>query len=218
MRPFGELHLGDQLRLDPGWLFIGLRRFARKRWLLDDQRLHLCGEGGQRPLVESATGVACIDELALVIDADQDGAEVFAAVARGGEAADHDFLLAIRLDLHPGAAAGARLIKAVPQLGDDPLELLLLGRGKERLPFADDVVRVLDQVGIAHDVAQQALAVLERDLEKALTIVVDDVEDHVVQSAGLAAPVLPELERRLAMLVEHHHLAIDDCLLRVDES
>src|SRR2546421_5779840 len=134
MRPFGEFDFGAQLGFHRGWLFICLRRFAREGRLLDDQWLHPFGEGRQRPLVESTASVARIHEPAVVIDADQDGAEMLPAVARGREAADHDFLLAVRLDFHPGAAARARLVGLAPRLATIPPSLRCFAPANEAPP------------------------------------------------------------------------------------
>ena len=167
-----------------------MRWWAAERRRLDDERLHQPVELGERPLVEPAANVAGVDELVTLVDAHEEGAEMFPAVAWRGEAADNDLLLEDRLDLQPRAAADPRLVGAVEPLGHDALQPLLRGRLEEGGAFANDVLRILEQGGIAHDVAQQPLAILERHFEESLAVQVDDVEDDVLHRVLFSPAVL----------------------------
>ena len=157
---------------------------------LDDQRLHQFVELGEGLFVEPAAHVAGVHELAVLEDADDERAEIFPAVAWRGEAADDDLLLKDGFDLQPGAAAHSRLVGAVTQLGDDPLQVILLGRLEERLAFAEDVFGVLQQRGVDKQVAEKPLSVLERHFEEPLAVGIDDVEYDVLQGSLVPFPVL----------------------------
>src|ERR1700737_2870529 len=188
--PFGELSLGAQYRFDPGRFLVATRWCPAEGRLLDDQRLHQLVYLGERLLVEPAADVAGVDQLAVFVDADQECAEIFPAGPGLREAADDHLLLEMGFDLEPSAASDAWLIGAVAELGDDPFQAFLLRRLEEGHPLAEDVVRVLEDARIAHDVAQKALAVLERHFEQPLAVEVDDVENHVLHRVLFLAAVL----------------------------
>src|SRR5690349_8865609 len=80
---------------------------------------------------ESTPNAADIDELAIHILAEQQGAErVAAATLAGRVAAHHKLGGLVRLDLHPLRRADSRLVGAVQSLPDDPFETQL-----ERMPI-----------------------------------------------------------------------------------
>ena len=142
---------------------------------------------------------------------------------------DDDLLLAPDLQLQPRLAPPARLVRRAPELRDDPLELLLAGRGEERFAITLHVARVADEGMRSQAVLQQALALLERHVDERSPVEVEQVEDLVDDRRRLAllagsrrAPgpdarsVLEEAETRPARLVERHHLAVDDRLASLD--
>ena len=135
-----------------------------------------------------------VDELAVIVDADDQRAKVFPAAARLSKAADDDLLLTDGLDLEPGATSHARLVGAVTKFGDDAFQSFLLGCFEKGLAVAENMLRVLEQARIVDDVAQQALAVLERNAEEPLAVQVDDVEHDVLHGMRFFAPVLQQLK------------------------
>ena len=134
--------------------------------------------------------MAGVDELVVLVDADQECAKVFPAGAGSGKATNDDLLLQNGLDLEPGAATHPRQIGAVAKLCDDPFEPFLLCRLEKIRALAEDMVRVLEQPGVAHDVTEQSLAVFERHLEQALAVEIDDVEDDVLHRVRFFPAVL----------------------------
>ena len=137
---------------------------------------------------------------------------MLAAVAWCREASDHDLLLFDRLDLQPAAAAHAGKVGTLAQLGHDALQLIASSRRVESLSLADDVLGVTDQCRGSQHVLEQALSILEGNLEKALAVGVDHVEDHVLESYGLVGPVLKQLKGRAPLRVHGHDLAVQDRL------
>ncbi len=189
-RPLGELDLHDQFRFHPGRFLVGMRWRSAEGRFLDDERLHQLVELGERPFIETAADVAGVDELAVLVDADDKRAEIFPAGAGRGEAADDDLLLKDGLDLQPGTTANARLIGAVAQLGDDPLQALLFGRFEEGRAFSDNVLGIFQQRAVGKQVTEQPLSVFERHLEEPLAVGIDQIEHDVQQRPGVSLPVL----------------------------
>ena len=107
---------------------------------------------------------------------------------------------------------------AAPQLGDHPLEPLHLRRLEEGLALALHVGDVADPRVVLEHAAEQALAILERDVEQKPAVEVEQVERLVQETADarLAELGLEEREVRAAVLVDGHDLAVDDRLLRLD--
>ena len=66
---------------------------------LHDQRLQQLVDLGEGLFVEPTADVAGVDELAVLVDADDERAEILPAVAWRGEAADDHLLLKDGLDL-----------------------------------------------------------------------------------------------------------------------
>src|ERR1700736_2753181 len=104
--------------------------------------------------------MASVGKLAVRIDADQERAEIFPTGAGLREAPNDHFLLQVGLDLEPGGAPHSRLVGTVTEFGDDSFEAFLLRRFEEGVALTEDVVGVLHNARNAHDVAEQALAVL----------------------------------------------------------
>src|SRR4029077_5868154 len=92
---------------------------------------------------------------------------------------DNKLLFSPELDLEPGAGTPARLVDAVPSLGDDALQLLLPRSLQERLPISLDVGREMRHVARFEDAPEERLAILERHVQQRLAIQVEQVEDPV---------------------------------------
>src|SRR5207249_6022859 len=104
-RPFLERDFAYQFRLDPvdGGVRLGL---PLERAGAPDQRLQSGSQVGEAARVEAAAGVADVDEVLPLEDAEHERAKVLAAAARLGEPADHRLLSPMGLDLEPGVTAG----------------------------------------------------------------------------------------------------------------
>src|SRR5690242_2110960 len=106
-RPFREFDLSDQLRPDPVRSLVRLR-LRRKRTLRRFKRPEALHHALELAVVEAGAGVAGVDERVAFIHAQQEGAEVFAGVARLGPAADDELLLVDDLQLPPVGRSLAR--------------------------------------------------------------------------------------------------------------
>src|SRR5439155_27145298 len=85
-----------------------------------------------------------VDETAVaVVDADEESAQPHPGTLGIGEAADHDLLLEVALDLQPAACPPGG-IGHVPALGDDPFHSHAARVLEDLLALADDVVAVSD--------------------------------------------------------------------------
>src|SRR5206468_6404125 len=105
VRPFGELHLADELRLDPhdvALAHLGHLRDLFERRTRSLQRPELVEQLLDLLAVEAGADVARVDELAAAVIAEDEGAEARRAPSRSlREATDHELLLAVGLDLQP---------------------------------------------------------------------------------------------------------------------
>ena len=95
-----ELHFDHDFRLDPMRLLIGLRGLFKWR-CFSFQRLEAPRHVVQLLAGEASTGVTDVDEAVSVEVAEQQGANVLAAVARLGVAADHELFPEFDLELEP---------------------------------------------------------------------------------------------------------------------
>src|SRR5436190_23758217 len=115
--PFGELDLGDQLRLDPvrSARFRAERRIVKRTFLLC-QAGKLRTELRERRIVESCSDLSRVAEAAVrLIDAEQQCAEPMARAFGIGKTADHHFLATMTLGLLPRGTA-AHLVRKVRAL------------------------------------------------------------------------------------------------------
>ena len=134
---------------------------------------------------------------------------------------DDELLLRPDLDLQPVVRAASRLVPALPLLGHDALEPTRLGGREEAPPLPFDVAGEAYPGVIAEHAPEEALAVLERDLEERPPVEVQQVEGHVderrVGHARVAAdPLLQELERGRAVRIERDDLPVHDRRRRRD--
>jgi len=219
--PLGELDADDEPRLHP--------MDGRESWRFGEGRIIALQPPQAREQVVSGPGVQAAAHLAretqlavAIMHAEQEGAEVALRDAARLPAAHHELLLPPCLHLEPGVRAAARLVPAGAPLGHDALEALCLGGLEERLAITLDVARVAHQRVVPQALAQEPLALLERDVEQRAAVEVQEVEGlvhdrHVrVLPPPEAGPCLEQRERRAAGLVERDHLAVQDRLARLD--
>ncbi len=225
-RPAAELGADDELRADPGHAdevaapaaAIVLRRGGIERRIVDAERRERLEQHPAIRRREARPDLAAEPELAVLVDADDERAEVAGVARPGRPAADDELLLGPDLDLEPGVRAPARLVARALELGDDALELLRFGGGPEGLALTLDVGREADARMRPEHALEQALAVLERDVEQQPAIEVEQVERLVdeVRGALVAGPLLEQAEVGATGVVEGDDLAVDDRLLGVD--
>src|SRR5260370_2706707 len=125
-RPFHELELGDDLRLDE----VGgsRRRRAGLEWVLvGGDGLQLCVQVVERFVGEPGTDLSGVDELPLlVVVAHQERARISASLALAVEpAADDELLPEMVLDLLPRPGPAARLVTRVELLCHHALQVRL---------------------------------------------------------------------------------------------
>src|SRR3954467_1660218 len=128
---------------------------------------------------EASADLARENEIAFLVEADEQRADPLARSLGIGEAADHEFLAVDALCFEPPGALAA-LIRLVARLRDDPFET-------EAARFADgggavrlQVIRKLD-ARTADDLLQRSLARLERLADERPSIQVEEVEREVDQ-------------------------------------
>ena len=134
--PLGEPDLGDELRLDPGHAALAdrCRVRERRRPVRASSRSSLA-EVAQRVVVEPGPDLARVPQAAVVVVAEQQRPELDPRAARRREAADHELLALLALELQPVARARGR-VRAVGALGDQPLPALAARLLEERLAVA----------------------------------------------------------------------------------
>ena len=105
VRPFGELDLGDELRLDPDDIALsdaGHLRNLLERRRLPLERLQLAEEPIDLAVAEPGADIPGIDEVAALVGREHERAERALAPALPARVAgDHELLLAVALDLQP---------------------------------------------------------------------------------------------------------------------
>src|SRR5258708_18426674 len=139
-RPLGELHLGDQPRLDEVRVPGRAADLEGRRLAL--QRPHQVGPPSQRGLGEAGAALARVHEPAVLEIAEQERAGPASEASPAlHPAADHQLLPQAVLDLQPGAGAPAPLVAAVPPLGDHPLQPRLPAPAAHRPTLPDPVRR-----------------------------------------------------------------------------
>ena len=119
-RPFGELNLSDEFRLDPMHIAAGQVGIRRKGTGGNQQRLQSLAEHLQRARIETGSDLSGIFEHAVFKVSDQNRPEHNAAALRIAEAADDEFLAVLALELEPELASSADIWR-IGVLGDDAL-------------------------------------------------------------------------------------------------
>ena len=225
--PLGKLDADDDLRLDPPG---SLQPRGRIQWRLGPlDGLEPLPQTSPRPRVEATADLPGVRPSVPAAHRENERAEVGVAALSRQPAHHDDLLLAANLELEPRAAATIRLVRRVPQLGDDPFELLLASRLEEGGAFGHDVAREPDECMRPEAGLEHALAFLERDPQERLPIEMEQVERLVHDRGRLplapaargapgadAGPVLEQAEPRAAGLVQRDDLTVDDRFLRLD--
>src|SRR5215210_8624462 len=139
-RPLRERDLRHELGADPeGAGRHRLEGRERRRVLLELAQPP--AQFAQRCVVEAGAHLAGVAERAVLVVAHEERAEVGPRSPRSGEAADHELLLRVALQLQPVARATAR-VRAVGALRDHALEPLLARLAEELLAVLALAMRV----------------------------------------------------------------------------
>ena len=215
VRPLDELDLGDELRLDPDDVALAdprhLRHLAERRRVALE-RLQLLQQPVDLAVVETGADVADVDELAALVGREDERAERPCATALAARVAgDHELLAAVALDLQPLARAPAREVAGAEPLRHDPLELLLLGRGEQRVAVVEALRELHDPVPLVEELLEPLAPLLERQVDHRLALDLEQVE-HVVDDRRPALALLHRREAGPAVLVERADLAVDDAV------
>ena len=222
-RPLGEPDLRHQLRLRPVRPLVRLRLHpeGRRQGLERTQPLH---DPRQFLLVEAGAGVARIFERAVLVHAEQKGAEIRAHVPRLGPAADDEFLLADDLQLAPVGRPFAGLVRRVGPLGNQSFPAAIDRLLVQRLPVAarHRADAQLARRPPGQDPFQRRPPLDQRAIAEIGVAVAQQIERNVShgrrrrsggsrRSAGEMDASLQLLEsRRLAARIERHDFAVDD--------
>src|SRR5215211_6847378 len=206
-RPLGEGDLRDQLGLDP----VGVARDRMdvgERAVLALELAQPSAEAVERRAVEAGADLARVAQRAVLVVPDQQRAEVGAGALRRREAADHELLLGVALQLQPIARA-ARAVGAVGTLGDEVLEPVPAGLAEEPLAVLVAVRGQADRAVERERAPEQGLALAKRQVAHVTVLVTEDVE-HVEEGwHPLDAAALEALEARDSAL-EGDDLPVDD--------
>jgi hypothetical protein len=197
-RALRVLDLRDQIRLQPvhAARLGALGRIVERR-LIALQRYELFVQLLQRALAETSADLARVAQaLPIVVQAEQDRAEVLAIAVGRSVAADHEFLARMAFDLEPSAAA-SRDVQRIHALANAAFGAKLACTLEERAPVADDVVTQAHGpvrtrcFGAEHacgfECGAQDLFALEQ--RRAAQVVVPEVQqvEHVVEAVGVFA-------------------------------
>src|SRR6185295_5223628 len=150
-----------------------------------DQRLEALQQVLADHSREAAPDLAGEPQLVALVHADRERTEVAGVATPRRPATDHELLLRPDLDLEPCPGTATRLVSGTPQLRDHPLDPDRAGGIEERLPLPDDVRREANPGMVLEHAPEQALAVLERDVEQRSTIEVEQIEDLVHEASRL---------------------------------
>src|SRR5262245_10075706 len=115
--PFGEADLSDELRLHPRHGALADR--VAERRVVAAPVTQLLAQGTQQRAVEAGADLAGVAQLAVVVVAHEQRAELDPGALGLGEAADHQLLAVRALELQPVARAPAA-VGALGPLGDQP--------------------------------------------------------------------------------------------------
>ena len=218
-RPFGKRDFGDELRLDPALgagdaprPAPGLERLGIEQRFVDLDP----DQAGVQVLAElrvpAGADVAGVLELARIVIAEQQAADLAARSGPVGEAADHELLARLAFQLQPGLGA-RRHIGRIGPLEDDAFEVHLprrfehaCRRGVEALAEAHPVRRF----GF-DDPAQHRAARQQGKLAQIAAVEERQVEHEVIDSAAARRVdrVLQGVEVRHAGVAHDDDLAVE---------
>ena len=212
-RPAAELNFGNEPRLDkdqPAPLF-GCQSVCEGR-SVRPQLLKRFVERLRRFLREAGSGAANVNKLAAAVVAERQGTDRVARRCRRGVAADNEFLAVGAFGLEPFAVA-ARAVRRVAALADDAFQPQAAGILNHGPAVSGHMLRVAQRrvAGGAQEPFERVLAVIERDIAKAVAVKIDKIEREQHRPRGLPAfgqRILQRGEARNAAFVFHHGLAI----------
>ncbi len=167
---------------------------------------------------EAAADLARESQLAVFVDTDGECPKIARIATPRGPATDHELLLRADLELEPRIRSTTGLVPRPAQLGDDPFDPHRRRRLVEREPLPFDMGREAHPRMLLQHAPQEPLPILQRDVEQAPTVEIQQVEGLVDEArGGLVAELgLEEAEVRPSIVVEGDDLAIDDGLLGLD--
>ncbi len=223
VRPFREADLRHQRGLHPVRPLVG-------SWLLPErtgggfERLQQGEDRTDFIFAEPGAGVADVDQVALLVHAEQQRAESLAGPARLGPAADDEFLFEGDLQLPPVGRPVPGAIARVEVLCDQAFPAAVDRALVEGAAVGGDELAQAQQrrTGIAEHPLEAGPARRQRQPDQILGAVAEDVErdERDRRRAARAADVVgarevdPSLEllkpRRFAGRVERHQLAVED--------
>ncbi len=132
--------------------------------------------------------------------------------------ADDDFMAGARLRLGPAIAAAGG-IGRIDSLGDDALQIHLLGGLHEGFAIALEMLDIADgsvafELGFGQQGGKLLLALAQRQVAKILALGEQKIEGEVDQIASVALGQgrLQGSEIRRALVVQRHHLAINQAI------
>lgn len=174
-------------------------------------------QAAQRGVVETGADLARVDQVAALVVAEHQGAQLDATALGTGVAPYHELLIAHAFELQPVLRATA-LVGGVGPLGDHSLVPAFTCAPVGGDPVPDAVRRTAQRVGEVDRSAQQPLSPQERHLDGGHAVEMQEVE-HVVEDThrrrpghvgvGEAQPTLQPGEAG-PPAVEGHHLSVHD--------
>jgi hypothetical protein len=207
--PLGERDLGDELGLDPVRA-LGLEAAwgIHERGLILLERQQKLVELREGLIVETGADLSGIAQLAVLIDAEQQGAESLARALRIGEAADHHLLPARAFRLDPVARPEPVAIGRLGAFRDHAFEPQLAGLPEVVVAVSQ---KLRPDANGTHTVAdhrtQHRFAVGQRGTAQVVAVEVENVEREERQRRLRAAErVLQRLEAGAPRCVQHDDL------------
>lgn len=160
-----------------------LRDFARAKELRDASELGV---------VESGPDTAGPAQVAIVVVADEQSAEVLARLTRLRPSADDELLLLEELFLSPRGCSAAALIDRLSVLRDEPFPSFTVGPIEQRPPVVDDDLAQAKQVfgrgWDAHAILEAEAARGQRQRPDVLVTVTQQIEQDEHRRLILLAP------------------------------
>src|SRR6202790_325845 len=228
MSPLGKFNFRHKFR--PHELnFSQSANLAIKRILFRFERLQASKYFFERLVIKASANLSDVNEPALlVVQAENQRAEIFAAALRIGVASD-DALLTLRdFDFQPIARA-LLFVNAFALFGEDAFQSALLRRVEKIKPFLGIVIGKLHNPACNNPLLQQLLALLERDAAQIEAIEVEQIERivndrhtfapwHTAFPGSKSGPLLHQTERWAALFIERGDLSVKNGALGFHQS
>src|ERR671934_1039369 len=191
--PLLERDLCDELRPRPRRIAHARRRIERRPF--GAERRQRAPELGERLRREAGADLAGVAEPVVVVEPDEERAEVRAGALRRREAADDELGFLAHLDLEPLSRADARLVRGADVLGDDALPPLGLRR-RVRVRAASGKAPAQEErrVPPREQRLQRGAATAQGLGEELAPVVLEEIEDGVAQAYARFTTPLEELE------------------------